>query len=205
MSALANPQKDAEAIAASLRNIGFETVTLAADATREKLLDALRNFTNEAEKADWAVVYYAGHGIEVNGQNYLIPVDAKLETDRDMQFEAVPLDQVMASLEGARKLKLVLLDACRDNPFMPPMRKTVAPDAWQLLRRPAEMSARARSAAASARSRCRARHWWSSLPSTARRHWTVTAAIRRSPSRWFNASQHRAWRSIKYSASCATT
>jgi tetratricopeptide (TPR) repeat protein len=129
VSALANPQKDAEAIAASLRNIGFETVTLAPDATREKLLDALRNFTNVADKADWAVVYYAGHGIEVNGQNFLIPVDAKLETDRDIQFEAVPLDQVLASLEGARKLKLVLLDACRDNPFMPPMRKTVAPDA----------------------------------------------------------------------------
>jgi uncharacterized caspase-like protein len=127
--ALTNPQKDAEAIAASLRNIGFETVTLAADATREKLLDALRNFTNEAEKSDWAMVYYAGHGIEVNGQNYLIPVDAKLATDRDIQFEAVPLDQVLASLEGARKLKLVLLDACRDNPFMPQMRKTVAPDA----------------------------------------------------------------------------
>jgi tetratricopeptide (TPR) repeat protein len=127
--ALTNPQKDAEAIAASLRNVGFETVTLAADATREKLIDALRNFTNEAEKSDWAVVYYAGHGIEVNGQNYLIPVDAKLAADRDIQFEAVPLDQVLASLEGARKLKLVLLDACRDNPFMPAMRKTVAPDA----------------------------------------------------------------------------
>lgn len=126
---LTNPQKDAEAIAASLRNVGFETVTLASNTTREKLLDALRNFTNEAGKADWAVVYYAGHGIEVNGQNYLIPVDAKLATDRDIQFEAVPLDQVLASLEGAKKLKLVLLDACRDNPFMPQMRKTVSPDA----------------------------------------------------------------------------
>ena len=114
---------------ASLRSIGFETVTLASNATREKLLDALRDFTNEAEKADWAVVYYAGHGIEVNGQNYLIPIDAKLATDRDIQFEAVPLDQVMASLEGAKKLKVVLLDACRDNPFMPQMRKTVASDA----------------------------------------------------------------------------
>ncbi len=133
---LTNPQKDAEAIAASLRNIGFQTVTLAADATREKLLDALRNFTNEAEKADyeaekadWAVVYYAGHGIEVNGQNFLIPVDAKIASDRDIQSEAVPLDQVLASLEGAKKLKLVLLDACRDNPFTPQMQKTVAPDA----------------------------------------------------------------------------
>jgi tetratricopeptide (TPR) repeat protein len=125
--ALANPQKDAAAIATSLRNIGFETVTLAVDATREKLIDALRAFADEAEKADWAMVYYAGHGIEVNGQNYLIPTDARLASDRDVQFEAIPLDQVMASLEGAKKLKLVLLDACRDNPFAPQMRRTAAP------------------------------------------------------------------------------
>ena len=126
--ALPNPQKDADTIATSLRNIGFETVTLRMDATRESLIDGLRSFANEAEKADWAVVYYAGHGIEVNGQNYLIPVDAKLAVDRDVQFEAIPLDQVLAALEGARKLKLVLLDACRDNPFSPQMRKTTAPD-----------------------------------------------------------------------------
>jgi tetratricopeptide (TPR) repeat protein len=127
--ALANPQKDASAVATSLRNVGFETVTLAIDATREKLIDGLRAFADESEKADWAIVYYAGHGIEVNGQNYLIPTDARLATDRDVQFEAIPLDQVMAALEGARKLKLVLLDACRDNPFAPQMRKTTAPAA----------------------------------------------------------------------------
>lgn len=126
---LENPQKDAAAIATALRNIGFDTVTLAIDATREKLIDALRSFADAAEKADWAMVYYAGHGIEVNGQNYLIPTDAKLATDRDVQFEAIPLDQVMASLEGAKKLKLVLLDACRDNPFAPQMRRTAAPAA----------------------------------------------------------------------------
>jgi tetratricopeptide (TPR) repeat protein len=127
--ALANPQKDASAIATSLRNVGFETVTLSVDATREKLIDGLRAFADESEKADWAIVYYAGHGIEVNGQNYLIPTDARLATDRDVQFEAIPLDQVMAALEGAKKLKLVLLDACRDNPFAPQMRKTTAPAA----------------------------------------------------------------------------
>jgi tetratricopeptide (TPR) repeat protein len=125
--ALTNPQKDAAAIATSLRNVGFDTVTLSIDATREKLIDGLRAFADESEKADWAMVYYAGHGIEVNGQNYLIPTDAKLATDRDVQFEAIPLDQVMAALEGAKKLKLVLLDACRDNPFAPQMRKTTAP------------------------------------------------------------------------------
>ncbi|MDO9562845.1 MAG: tetratricopeptide repeat protein [Bradyrhizobium sp.] len=127
--ALANPQKDAGVIAAALRNLGFDAVTLASDATREKLIDALRSFANEAEKADWAMVYYAGHGIEVNGQNFLIPVDARLAADRDVQFEAVPLEQVLAPQEGAKKLKLVLLDACRDNPFAPQMRKTTAPDA----------------------------------------------------------------------------
>jgi tetratricopeptide (TPR) repeat protein len=129
VSKLLNPQKDAHSIAASLRNIGFETVTLAPDTTREKLTDALRNFANEAEKSDWAMVYYAGHGIEVNGMNYLVPVDAKLAVDRDVQFEAVPLERVMAAVEGARKLKLVVLDACRDNPFTPQMRKTASPDA----------------------------------------------------------------------------
>jgi len=84
--ALTNPQKDASAIATSLRNVGFETVTLTVDATREKLIDGLRAFADESEKADWAIVYYAGR-LEVNGQNYLIPTDARLATDRDVQFE----------------------------------------------------------------------------------------------------------------------
>ena len=129
VSVLANPQKDASAIAAAFRNIGFETVVLASDASREKLIEALRAFAEEAEKADWAIVYYAGHGIEVNGVNYLIPVDAALKADRDVQFETVPLDQVMASVEGAKKLRVVMLDACRDNPFTPAMRRTAAPAA----------------------------------------------------------------------------
>lgn len=124
---LANPRKDAEAIATSLRNIGFDRVTLANDATREKLIDSLRAFANEAEEADWAMVYYAGHGMEVGGVNYLVPTDAKLAVDRDIQFEAVPLDQVLAAVDAARKLKLVVLDACRDNPFSP--RRSAGPDA----------------------------------------------------------------------------
>jgi len=129
VAALPNPERDAAAIAATLRAIGFDTVTLETNDTHEKLLHALRNFADAAEKADWAMVYYAGHGIEMGGVNYLIPVDARLATDRDVQFEAIPFDQVMASLEGAKKLKLVLLDACRDNPFAPQMRKTSTPDA----------------------------------------------------------------------------
>jgi len=126
---LPNPQKDAGAIAASLRNIGFEVVTLSNDLTQQQLSDALRSFANEAEKSDWAMVYYAGHGIEVNGTNYLIPVDAKLKKDRDVEFEAIPLDRVMTAVNEAKKIKIVMLDACRDNPFAATMAKTGAPDA----------------------------------------------------------------------------
>ena len=115
--ALDNPRRDAEKVAATLRAVGFDTVTLAADLPRDKMLEALRSFAAAADQADWAMVYYAGHGMEVNGVNYLIPIDAKLASDRDILFEAMPLDQVLAAIEGARKLKLVVLDACRNNPF----------------------------------------------------------------------------------------
>jgi uncharacterized caspase-like protein len=89
-------------------------------------MDALRTFTREADKADWAVIYYAGHGIEVGGVNYLIPIDAKLEIDRDAQFEAVALTQVISSVEGAKKMRLIILDACRDNPFAQQMKRSIA-------------------------------------------------------------------------------
>jgi tetratricopeptide (TPR) repeat protein len=124
VSPLANPKKDAEVIAASLRNIGFDSVILTNDATREKLVESLRAFAELADKADWALIYYAGHGIEMNGQNYLIPVDARLAFDRDVQFETVPVAQVLGALEGAKKLRIVLLDACRNNPFVPQIKRT---------------------------------------------------------------------------------
>jgi tetratricopeptide (TPR) repeat protein len=124
--ALPNPKRDAGAVAAALRNIGFQTVTLEADLPREKLIGALKSFTRESEKADWSLVYYAGHGIEVSGVNYLIPVDARLESDRDIGFETIPLDHVLAAVEGAKRLRLVLVDACRDNPFASQMRRTIA-------------------------------------------------------------------------------
>jgi tetratricopeptide (TPR) repeat protein len=124
--ALPNARRDADAIASALRGVGFQTVTLQNDLSKDKLGDALRAFARQAEQADWALIYYAGHGIEMSGTNYLIPVDARLETDRDVQFEALPLDQVMSSVEGAHKLRIILLDACRENPFARQMRRTVA-------------------------------------------------------------------------------
>ena len=110
----------------SLRAVGFQSVTVANELSREGLIGALRTFSREAEKADWVMVYYAGHGIEVGGVNYLIPVDAKLETDRDASFEAVSLEQVLTAVDAAKKIKLVVLDACRDNPFAAQMRRTAA-------------------------------------------------------------------------------
>ena len=124
VAVLPNPRRDAETIAATLRAVGFQTVELDGDLTRERMMKALRDFAEEADKADWALVYFAGHGIEIGGVNYLVPIDAKLSVDRDAQFEAVPLDQVLGAIDGARKLKLILLDACRENPFAP--RQTTA-------------------------------------------------------------------------------
>jgi tetratricopeptide (TPR) repeat protein len=123
---LANPRRDSKAIADTLRQVGFQSVTLVTDATRDKTVEALKAFATEADKADWALIYYAGHGIEVGGLNYLIPVDAKLASDRDVQYEAINIDQVMGAAEGASKLRLVLLDACRDNPFANAMKRSTA-------------------------------------------------------------------------------
>jgi hypothetical protein len=125
-SALPNAKRDAQAVAASLREVGFQTVVEGYDLDKRKLESTLQSFAQQATTANWAVIYYAGHGIEIGGTNYLIPIDAKLATDRDVSFEAVPLDHVMLAAEGAKKLHLVLLDACRDNPFARTMQRTAS-------------------------------------------------------------------------------
>ena len=121
---LLNPKNDAEALGKALRAVGFNNVMLKTDLSREQLNAALQEFASLADKAEWAVIYYAGHGIEVGGNNYLVPVDAKFSSDRDVSFEAVTLDQALQSVEGASKLRLVILDACRDNPFVAKMKKS---------------------------------------------------------------------------------
>jgi tetratricopeptide (TPR) repeat protein len=120
---LTNPTNDAKLIADALKQDGF-AVTLADDLNHDGLIKALRAFADTADSADWAVVYYAGHGIEMAGTNYLIPVDAKLVSDRDVDFEAVPLNQVFTAIDGAHVLRMVILDACRDNPFAVSMKRT---------------------------------------------------------------------------------
>jgi hypothetical protein len=124
--ALPNPPRDAKLIASVLHDVGFQTVISVSDLTRDKFFEALKTFAEEAEKADWAVVYYAGHGFEIGGVNYLVPVDAKLAADRDAEAQAVALEQVIAAVGAARKVRLVILDACRDNPFAPTMQHTLS-------------------------------------------------------------------------------
>ena len=122
---LSNPQHDVALVADALKRTGFQSVTLQTDLGRDALILALRNFAQRAETADWSVVYYSGHGMEVGGVNYLIPVDAKIATDRDIGFEAVSLDQVLNAAERSKMLRLVILDACRDNPFANQMKRTL--------------------------------------------------------------------------------
>ena len=123
---LPNPVNDGAVIAATLKNAGFDVVDSRHDLPANEMRRALRDFADRARDADIAVVYYAGHGMEVDGTNYLIPVDAKLERDTDVYDEALSLDRVLVSIEPAKQLRLVILDACRDNPFAKSMKRTVA-------------------------------------------------------------------------------
>jgi uncharacterized caspase-like protein len=123
---LPNPVNDGAVIAATLRKAGFDVVDSRQDLPAAETRRTLRDFADRARDADIAVVYYAGHGIEVDGANYLIPVDAKLERDTDVYDEALSLDRVLLAIEPAKKLRLVILDACRDNPFSKNMKRTLA-------------------------------------------------------------------------------
>jgi len=114
---LANPANDSAVVADTFKKANFEVVDMRRDLTVSDLKRVLRDFGDKARDADIAVVYYAGHGIEVNGVNYLVPVDATLERDTDVEDEAISLDRVLRALDPAKRLRLVILDACRDNPF----------------------------------------------------------------------------------------
>ena len=121
---LPNPENDAADVSAALRRLGFE-VTTEFDADRVELTEALRAFTRQSAGADVSLVFYAGHGIEMDGVNYLVPVDARLERDVDVRYETVTLEDLLASTLGA-SLRLVILDACRNNPLARSMQRTVA-------------------------------------------------------------------------------
>jgi Caspase domain len=121
---LPNPVNDAADIAMSFQRLGF-TVRRVSNGTYDDMRRALLDFSQKARDAEMAVVYFAGHGIEVGGENWLVPIDAELKTDRDTEQEAISLRSVMLMVSSASKLGLVVLDACRNNPFLAKMRRTI--------------------------------------------------------------------------------
>lgn len=123
---LPNPSNDAGAMADLLRKSGFDVVETRRDVGIADLRRAVGDFSDKAQGADIAVVFFAGHGIEVDGTNYLVPADAKLARDFDIEDEALSLDRLLKAIEPAKRLRLVMLDACRDNPFAKTMKRTVA-------------------------------------------------------------------------------
>ena len=118
---LPNPSRDAGSVAKMFRDAGFDSVEVKLDVGNLEFKRAIRRFETTADQADIAVIYYAGHGLEIGGINYLIPVDARLASDRDADDEAIPLERLVSSADGARRLRLIILDACRDNPFVTTM------------------------------------------------------------------------------------
>jgi len=129
---LNNPGTDGRAVAAALRRLGFAEVNEGYDLGHQQFREELKAFGDKVASADWAVVYFAGHGIQVNRTNYLIPSDAKLVRAAHVDDEAIALTYVLSKVEDARQLRLVILDACRANPFLPRMEQVAG---WRSLGR----------------------------------------------------------------------
>jgi uncharacterized caspase-like protein/peptidoglycan hydrolase-like protein with peptidoglycan-binding domain len=113
---LANPVRDARAMAAALERLGFE-VELGVDLDLAGMRRAVQAYARGLQEAEVALFYYAGHGLQVNGQNYLLPVDAEVKSEVDLDFSAMPARLVLDQMERWPAVKIVMLDACRDNPF----------------------------------------------------------------------------------------
>ncbi|WP_264214513.1 caspase family protein [Leisingera thetidis] len=113
---LENTRNDAVAMADTLEGIGFD-VSLALDPGTSEMVQLLDDFAFRSEVADLALVYFAGHGIEVQGENFLIPADARVASNRDVQRQSLSLKQLLGAVDRARKMRIVILDSCRDNPL----------------------------------------------------------------------------------------
>jgi hypothetical protein len=124
--ALTTTLSDANDVATMLRNAGFDLVDTRRDLDNVSFKTALRDFASAAKNADIAIVYFAGHGIDVNGANYLLPVDARLASDFDVEDEAVSLDRLMRAIEPARGMRVILIDASRDNALVRTMKRTIS-------------------------------------------------------------------------------
>jgi len=115
-TALANPPNDATVVAKTLRDIGFDVIE-GTNLDRAGMERLVRDFLHKAPSARLTLLYYAGHGMQVDGKNYLVPVDAKLAAPSDLPFETIELDKVLAGLDDESRANIIVLDACRDNPL----------------------------------------------------------------------------------------
>jgi len=114
---LKNTVNDAEDMATILRNLDFN-VMLKKDADQRTMQDSIRYFGKQLRQGGVGLFYFSGHGMQIDGRNYLIPIDVKIETESDVEYEAVDAGRVLGKMEDAgNKLNIVLLDACRNNPF----------------------------------------------------------------------------------------
>src|SRR5262249_30764570 len=116
VDALPNPANDARAVAKALRDVGFD-VTDGVDLTRDGMEQQIREFLRKAEAATVRLLYYAGHGLQVDERNYLVPVNTRLERASDLSFETIGLDSITENLDSPSRTNIIILDACRNNPF----------------------------------------------------------------------------------------
>jgi TPR repeat protein len=116
LPSLTNPANDVKEVANTLRGAGFD-VTIGIDVDRLGLEDTVRHFMRSAHNADVGLIYYSGHGFQVAGQNYIVPIDASLETAYDVETQTMPLDLILDYLRQNARVQLIFLDACRNNPF----------------------------------------------------------------------------------------
>jgi surface antigen len=121
--ALANPRNDAADTAAALKRVGFETI-VGLDVDRAGMEDAVIRFARAAREADVAMFYFAGHAMQHGGVNYLMPVDAKLRDEADLR-RIIRVDEIVADLQQAKNLRILILDACRDNPLAEEFKRSV--------------------------------------------------------------------------------
>ena len=113
---LENPANDAQDLSQSLRRLGFDVIEQR-DASREAMAKAVHDFSERLPGAEVALFFYAGHGLQMNGENYLVPVDAKIQNAADVRFNTINLADIQQEMESNGRTNIIILDACRDNPF----------------------------------------------------------------------------------------
>jgi uncharacterized caspase-like protein len=122
---LANPHNDAEAVASALTILGFEVIK-GLDLSNSDTVAKVREFAKSAKTADLSLLYYAGHGLQIAGENYIVPVDAVVEDETAISFELINVSTITNFMGGLDKVGVVLLDACRDNPFSRSLKRSLS-------------------------------------------------------------------------------